>query len=67
MVAEKKKKRKLKFKVKNILILLAIILIFVGVIYYILQLPINNIYITGNNILSDAVVVWANRGCVLYL
>ena len=60
MVAEKKKKRKLKFKVKNILILLAIILIFVGVIYYILQLPINNIYITGNNILSDAEVIdWA--------
>ena len=60
MVAEKKKKRKLKFKVKNILILLAIILIFVGVIYYILQLPINNIYIIGNNILSDAEVIdWA--------
>ena len=60
MVAKKKKKRKLKLKMRNVLILLTVILIFVGVIYYILQLPINNIYITGNNILSDAEVIdWA--------
>lgn len=60
MVAKKKKKRKLKLKMRNVLILLLVILIFVGVIYYILQLPINNIYITGNNILSDAEVIdWA--------
>ena len=60
MVAKKKKKRKLKLKMRNVLILLTVILIFVGVVYYILQLPINNIYITGNNILSDAEVIdWA--------
>lgn len=55
MVAKKKKKRKL--KIKNILILLLVILIFLGIIYYILQMPINNIYITGNNILDDSVII----------
>lgn len=54
-MAKRKKKRKL--KIKNILILLAIILMLVGVFYYILKMPINNIYITGNNILTDSIIM----------
>ena len=50
-MAKKKKKRVL--KVKNIIILLCVFGIFVGGCYYILSMPIKNIYISGNNILND--------------
>jgi len=50
-VAKKKKKRV--FKIKNILILLTILVLLIISIYYILKMPIKNIYIKGNNIISD--------------
>jgi len=56
-VAKKKKKRKVRLKIKNILIFLSIILIFLAVIYYVLQMPIKNIYISGNKILDDETVI----------
>ena len=49
-MAKKKKKRVL--KVKNILIL-----IIISIIYYALIMPIKNIYIDGNNILSDNEII----------
>lgn len=57
IVAKKKKKRKVRLKIKNILIFLSIILIFLAVIYYVLQMPIKNIYISGNKILDDETVI----------
>lgn len=56
-MAKKKKKRKVRLKIKNILIFLSIILIFLAVIYYVLQIPIKNIYISGNKILDDETVI----------
>ena len=56
-MAKKKKKRKIKLKIKNILIFLSVILIFLGAIYYVLQMPIKNIYISGNKILDDEAVI----------
>lgn len=54
-MAKKKKKRVL--KVKNILILVLIILIIISIIYYALIMSIKNIYIDGNNILSDNEII----------
>ncbi len=48
-----KKKKKRVFKVKNIIILLSIILGIAFLIYYALILPIKNIYISGNEFVSD--------------
>lgn len=49
----KKKKKKRVFKIKNICILLCILVFIIGISYYILTMPIKNIYIKGNNIVSD--------------
>lgn len=51
-VAKKKKKKRV-FKIKNICILLGILLLLTGLIYYILTMPIKNIYIKGNNFVTD--------------
>ena len=51
-MAKKKKKRR-RLKIKNILILLIIILILGITIFYCITMPIKNIYIKGNNILTD--------------
>ena len=50
-VAKKKKKRVL--KIKNIMMLLSIICILIGLFYYAITMPIKNIYIKGNHIISD--------------
>ena len=52
-----KRRRKRRLKIKNIIIFLIILLFFVGFIYYIITMPIKNIYIKGNNILSDNVIL----------
>lgn len=52
-----KKKKKRVFKIKNILILLGIVLGITSIIYYALIMPIKNIYIDGNNILSDNEII----------
>ena len=48
-----KKKKKRVFKVKNIIILLFVFLGIVFLIYYGLTMPVKNVYISGNEILSD--------------
>ncbi len=50
-MAKKKKKRVL--KIKNIMIFLFIIVVLIGLFYYAITMPIHNIYITGNDIVSD--------------
>lgn len=50
-MAKKKKKRKL--KIKNIIIALFILVLVGNFIYVILKLPIKNIYVINNNIISD--------------
>ena len=47
------KKKKRVFKIKNICILLGILLLLIGLIYYLITMPIKNIYIKGNEIVSD--------------
>ena len=48
-----KKKKKKVFKVKNVIILLLVLLTIIGLSYYTLTMPIKNIYIKNNNIISD--------------
>lgn len=55
MAKKKKKKRVLKFK--NIIILLGILLLIIGLSYYALIMPIKNIYIKNNNIISDDEII----------
>ncbi len=56
MHVAKGKKRRV-FKVKNILILLFLFLGIVGLVYYGLTMPIKNVYIKGNYILSDGEIM----------
>ena len=51
-MAKKKKKKKV-FKIKNILIILVSIFSICGLFYLAITMPVNNIYISGNNIVSD--------------
>ena len=57
METEKKLKKKTKIKVIPVLIALFLILIIGGIIYYLLSLPIANIYIKGNNYLTDQEII----------
>ena len=53
----KKKKKKRVFKIKNICILLGILLLIIGISYYLITMPIKNIYIKGNKIISDNEII----------
>lgn len=53
----KKKKKKRVLKIKNICILLLIIIILIALIYYIITMPIKNIYIKGNNIIKENEII----------
>ena len=53
----KVKVKKRKLSIKKILIFLFVLLISILVIYFISNLPIKNIYIVGNNILSDKEII----------
>lgn len=53
----KKKKKKRILKIKNIMILLGIFIIIGLFIYYVINMPIKNIYIKGNNIVSDNEII----------
>ena len=55
-MAKKKKKKKV-FKIKNIILILIILLTIIGLSYYTLTMPIKNIYIKNNNIISDDEVI----------
>lgn len=50
-MAKKKKKRVL--KIKNIIIILGILCAIIGIFYYAITMPIKNIYIKNNKIISD--------------
>ena len=52
----KGKKRRV-FKVKNILLLLLLFLGVVGLVYYGVTMPVKNVYIKGNYILSDGEIM----------
>ena len=53
----RKKKKKRVLKIKNILIFLIVIIILSYLIYYALTMPIKNIYISGNKIISDEEII----------
>lgn len=56
-MAKSKRKKRVKFKVKNIIILLVIFLFICLMGYCFLMMPIENIYINGNNILDDDTIM----------
>ena len=49
----KKKKKKRVFKIKNICIFVCLLLLLIGITYYLVTMPIKNIYIKGNIFVSD--------------
>lgn len=53
----KKRKVKRRLKIKNIIIFLLFLCFLVGLSIYIIKLPIKNIYIYNNNILSDQEII----------
>lgn len=53
----KKKKKKRVLKIKNICILLMILIAIIALIYYIITMPIKNIYITGNNVVTENEII----------
>jgi len=54
---EKKKEKRLKIKVLPIIIFFLIILSITTIIYFLTLIPISNIYIRGNNYLSDQTII----------
>ena len=54
-MAKKKKKKRLKFK--NIFICLILLLTVAYIFYYILMLPIKNIYVKGNKIVKESEII----------
>lgn len=53
----KKKKKKRKINYRNVFIALIILLIIISVFYYAINMPIKNIYIKNNNIISDSEII----------
>ena len=53
----KMKKKRKKFKVKGIISFIVIVLIIVGFVYWYKDKRITNIYVTGNKLLSEQVVI----------
>lgn len=53
----KVKVKKRKLNIKKIFLFLSSIIVIIVLIYYIIELPIKNIYIIGNNILSDKEII----------
>lgn len=54
---KKKKKKKIKLRILPVFILLLIIAVIVGIVYLCTLLPIKNIYISGNNYISDQSII----------
>ena len=53
----KKRKKKRKFKIKNILLILIILSIFFIFLFYAITMPVKNIYVIGNHIVSDNEII----------
>ncbi len=56
-MAKKKKRVKRRLKIRNILIALGIVISFTGIVYYVINLPIKNIYVIGNEVMDDSVIL----------
>ena len=56
-MARKRRKKKRRLKIKNIVLFLFVILIFFGGLYLVIMMPIKNIYIRGNEILTDEYII----------
>ena len=56
-MAKKKRKRKRRLKIKNILIFLIVFLLFCAFVCFLIFMPIANIYVVGNEILTDEVII----------
>ena len=54
-MARRKKKRGI--EIKKIFVLLFLLIVVGGVFYYVIQMPIQNIYIKGNQIVSDDEII----------
>lgn len=54
---KKKKKKKIKLRILPVFILLLIMAVIVGIVYLCTLLPIKNIYISGNNYISDQSII----------
>ena len=52
-----KKKKKRKYKIKNIIIILLLLLTIIIVSCYVLMMPIKNIYIKNNDVISDDEII----------
>jgi len=57
MKTEKKFKKKNKLKIVPVLVTLVLLIVSASVIYLVLSLPIRNIYIKGNNYLTDQEII----------
>ena len=53
----KKKRKKVRIKFKNILLFLVILAVLVLIVYFLLNSKINNIYVSGNNSLSEQEII----------
>ncbi len=57
MMANSKKKKKRKINKKKVIVCFLVLAIIVFIIYYVLTMPIRNIYIKGNQIVSDEEII----------
>ena len=57
MAKRKVKKKRRRLKIKNVLISLIIVILIGNLIYIVLTSPIKNIYVIGNNILTDEEII----------
>lgn len=53
----KKEKKKIRIKYKNVLIFIIILILFTLIFNYLINIPIKNIYIKGNSMLSDQEII----------
>lgn len=53
----KQKKKRVKIKIIPILIVILVIALLIGIVYLLTLVPIKNIYIKGNNYLSDQTII----------
>ena len=56
-MARKRRKKRRRLKIKNIILFLFVILVFFGGSYLVIMMPIKNIYIRDNEILTDEYII----------
>lgn len=52
-----KRKKKRVFKIKNIIIILVVFILLICLFWYFIRMPIKNIYVNGNNLVSDGEIL----------